>query len=409
MSELGEFYRLRFRNDHAREELETLRLRQIAAFVSPDKAHPRTLLLTGCELNRLHGTGILLHRIFHPDYTLSVAVRRSHWVPGDFREVLVRPRDAQDSFAESELGILADAFRPDQIVVVPHFPEDVWAALLLAGKTRAPIITWIMDDPCLIDQRIPRDLLERLFQISFLRLAISPELQGALSQEFRRDFHVLPPVVEPLRTSYPVADTSGFLSQRRCAMLGNIWSDDILPKFAALLKAADWTVDWFGSPQNTRLAERGLQGGTIQEAGYLSDETIVETLARYPFAVVPVADGDMDATGRAFAKFSLPSRIPFLTAACRIPVVVVGDVASCAARFVQATGTGVSSPYEASDFRVATESLVSSDTAATFRQNCASLASSLDSRDIDHWIWRGAQAGKPVDARFTKVGNPFVR
>jgi hypothetical protein len=401
MSALGEFYRLRFRNDHAREELHTLRLRQVAAFASPDKARPRTLLLTGCELNKLHGTGVLLHRIFDPAYTLSVGVRRSHWVAGDFREVLVRPRDEHDAIAEEELGILADAFQPDQVVVVPHFQEEVWAALLLARRIKVPLVTWVMDDPCLIDQRISKDLLDRLFAVSSLRFAISGELRDGLAREFRHDFFVLPPVVDALRETYPAVDTSENVSDRRCAMLGNMWSDKILPRFVSLLTEAGWKVDWFGSPQNTRLSDRGLPEGGIREAGYLPDDRIVEILAKYPFAVVPVADEEMDATGRAFARFSLPSRIPFLTAGCRIPVLVAGDVTSCAARFVQATGTGVACAYDAAAFRAASGELLSRS--QSLRDHCASLAEAINSRDIDLWLMKGALSGKPGDDRFERL------
>ena len=101
-----------------------------------------------------------------------------------------------------------------------------------------------------------------------------------------------------------------------------------------------------------------------------------------------------------FTRLSLPSRIPYLLAVHRVPILVVGSGESCAARFVRRLGVGLHCGYSREEFEKAALQLCQAEFNALCRRNCQQHATLFGDRDLAAWIWKSARAGTPVDSRF---------
>jgi hypothetical protein len=61
----------------------------------------------------------------------------------------------------------------------------------------------------------------------------------------------------------------------------------------------------------------------------------VEALKKYAYVVVPSCTLDLRDDNLATSWLSLPSRIPFVLATVNIPILVLGNSSTAAARFVE--------------------------------------------------------------------------
>jgi hypothetical protein len=147
-------------------------------------------------------------------------------------------------------------------------------------------------------------------------------------------------------------------------------------------------------------AELAVDGIVVR--GFLPDAELVERLREFAFAVVPSGRMDAGDDKLSFAAMSFPSRMVYLFTQAGLPVLLVGNAASAAGRFLEATGTGVVVGYDEGEFVAGAERLVAG--AVNFRAAVAAVAAKFVLPDGGEWIWRSLAAGGAVDDRFERFG-----
>ena len=103
------------------------------------------------------------------------------------------------------------------------------------------------------------------------------------------------------------------------------------------------------------------------------------------------------------ARLSLPTRLPYLLAACHTPMIVLGSPNSAAARFLERFGAGSVVPYNGWHLRRAVVRLCQHGTQTALRRKVAHHASLFSAADLDQWIWQSLRRGEPCDERFEQA------
>ena len=356
----------------------------------------REVIITSGEINDRHGTGILLTRIFPATSTFNIHARSFYGSQGPFTAVELADGGPDDRFASSILRQIAGLLRIEYILVVPYLPDDAHTAIALRQATGAPLVTWVMDDQAVFSDKFPRPLLKKLLAQSDVRFVISPEMKEEYGKAFDVLAFVLPPTVsqslldnhdEPPR---PASET------KCCALVGNVWSAAWLTRLADVIENSGWKVNWYAHNSAGNEEKRGFA-----RKGFMSDAELAKGLAAVPFVISPTGTGDAEDDSMHLTRLSLPSRIPYLLAVHRVPILVVGSGESCAARFVSRLGVGLQCGYNRQEFEKAAEQLCEPEFNARCRRNCRQHAALFGDKDLAAWIWKSARAGTPIDLRFT--------
>jgi hypothetical protein len=374
-------------------------------------AHARTvpcdLLVVHDEVNRLHGTGLLLLAVFGRGPRMATV--RSHGFYGGEQEFGFRavhlplgdiPRPTVYARALEALPDL-DVRR---ILCVPYYEDDARTAVALHDLFGAPLCTWVMDDQNVADHRIGDAAMRELLAKSRLRLAIGPELRAAYEEKYGDRFYLAPPLVngpDVLAGEAPGPGPGG-----RPLMVGNVWGKRWLDDLRRVVREAGLELDWtspsayrFERMEVDELARDGIRClGTLEGASYL------ERLRAATFVLVPTGTLGPDDDRAAVARFSVPSRMPFTLAAAHSPMIVVGSKDTAAAHFVERLGVGRAVPYDAAALRAAADEVSKPDAQVVLRARSAALAPSFSAAGMAEWIWASLAAGAPVDQRFERLG-----
>lgn len=380
--------------------------RQRRAWQRRHPGRPVDVVVSHAEVNALHGTGVLLQRLFGDARDLASIRSRDDYDArqrfGVWSARVVQPGPDRAAALRRLRAVLGRS-PVRRILAVPYHPDDARTALALLDAGGGPLCTWVMDDRNVQARGIPDALLGELLRRSALRLAISQELCDALQGKYGLPFAFVPPVVDPglvQRTpAPPPADA------RRGAMIGNVWGQRWLGRLCEVLDGSGIELDWYAS-SGLRwhvLGEPELRRAGIHRRVGLPDAALVPELRRAAFAVLPTGTLDADDDGAAIARLSLPSKLVYTTAAAHLPVLVVGDPGTAAARFVARAGIGLTVPYERRAFRAAAAELARPEVQAAFRARAAELAPTFSADGARAWIWRSLEAGGPVDDRWERL------
>lgn len=384
-----------------RERLGLLRKR-LGAFT----VGPVDVVVTHCEVNDRHGTGVLLRRLFGAGREV-VTVRSRDLYGGrqrfGRRSVRLAHRAAPPADDLARVRAALGGLSVRRILCAPYFPDDVRTALALAETSRAPLATWLLDDQNIHAPSIPDQILRDLLDASRLRLAVSTELRAAYQAKFGHRIALAPPVApaEGLVTE-PVAPDAARLAARRGVVFGNIWGAGWMEGLLAALAGTDLRLAWLsgaGTPWRQDDAGRLAKAG-IDVRPILPEPTLIAELRASPFVVVPTGTLDEGDPHGWLARLSLPSRIPFVAATAGAPILVLGHAETAAARFVLRHGLGAVAPYRPGDLRAAVDGLCQPAAQARHRQAAARLAPVLSSAGMLDWLWRSLDAGGAVDGRF---------
>lgn len=365
----------------------------------------KTLLIVPNEVNLHHGTGVLLNRLFNQEDTFVLRSHNFYEDKGSFSGSVL------PALNHSRLGIYSmvmaalEGFCFEKILCVPYLKEEFRIAVAAKSILGLPLATWVMDDNYIHTNQVPKNDALELFRASDICFAISAEMRDAYQTHFETKFHVLPPIVGSanLKTAPCAPDFTKKLDEKTCAMVGNVWGVSWLRRMLSLFQQSGWKVDWFGRGSacawlKTTPAELAAHG--IQEQGFINEEKLAERLAAYPFVVVPTGTGDEEDDRKQITMLSLPTRLPFLLAVAKIPMVVVGSPESCSARFLRRFGVGLHCAYEIGAFRSALAKIGEEDFNAECRRNATALAPIFTDQGLEPWIWQSCQKRAPVDDRF---------
>jgi tetratricopeptide (TPR) repeat protein len=373
-----------------------------------DYGRPRDLLLSHVEVTRLQGTGVLIERFF-PDARDFITVRsrtlyqgRVHF--GGTHFSLDLP-GLSEGARRAVLQRLLAPYTIRRILAVPFFATDFMHAATARELTGAPLCTYAMDDQVLHAREVPAELARRVFALSEVRLAISPEMAAEYAAWFRCSFGLLPPIVTTNDNEAPNAWTESAGSNRHCVMVGNIWSAKQFEQLRTFTRAAGLRVDWFGNakvawlPQN----QEELARDGIHPLGFLPEDQLARRLADYPFVLLPSGTLDGTEDNEWLTRLSLPSRMVFILTKTFTPMLVLGSPRTAAAHFVDQFGLGASSNYDADEAREVIERITQPARRAQLLENARRLAPGFLMPGCGEWIWRSLAARRAEPTPFDRL------
>jgi FkbM family methyltransferase len=284
-------------------------------------------------------------------------------------------------------------------ICVPYLADELLTSIALKELFGLKLCVYLMDDNYLVTKKIPEPLMREALEKADLRLAISPEMRDAYEDKFRLKFWLRPPVVTPESICSQARIPSGeSLASRRGIVVGSLWSTQALKWLAETVSAAKLQVDWYGNSDaswlNVDASELSRQG--VRVCGFVEESRLAEIIRQYPYAIVPSGTLAHDDSRIEIARYSLPTRMPFLLAIGNIPTIVLGSPLAAAARFVERFKFGQVAPYNGQALRAAVERICSPDVQRQMREAAAAAASKFSSEGVGKWILDSMDSGEPV-------------
>ncbi len=381
----------------------------------PDWEHERAKLLTSLEVdlmvthvevNDLHGTGILVKRMF-PDWRRIMHVWTCKAYPvNDFGIVQMFVSGWKASrYRMYSTGL--EALRPYQIrrvMSVPFSAEDVYLAMAAADTRGVPLMMYIMDDQNLTNHRISDSVMREALEKSKIVFVISPEMRDAYETKFGIKTFVMPPVVRAgdLRTE-PVAEADVAFKDTG-VLLGNIWNKTWLDEIRHVIRDSGKQIHWYGNAGKfVDFDEADLEKDGIIFKGALPEKEICAEIRKYAFGVLPSSPDDQEDW---LAKYSIPTRLVTSVAAGNLPMIVIGSEQSASSQFVKRFKVGTICPYDSKAFAEAVDTINEPGRQREVREAAAGCANLFSDEGIDEWMWASLEKGAPADDRFENAFAP---
>ncbi len=375
---------------------------------------PVDLVITHNEVNRRHGTGVLLKNMFTDDSRLiSVRARDDYGADHDFGLLNFCLPTLELSRVEmfKALGSYLADLAVQRILCIPYYPDSALAGVAAKELLNVPLCTYIMDDANIYAEGILDDLMKELLHVSDLRLAISPELRVAYETKYRRKFWLLPPTVKPdliaVQCNLPSAKMS---DPRRGVLIGNIWSQRWLDLLLYTLKGSGTAIDWYcnnGSASGwLEIDQEAVAAAGIVLRAPLPEASLASALRGYGFAILPSGILDGTPEQRAIAQLSLPTRVPFIVATSNVPIIVLGNPNTAAARFIRRFNVGVCCDYDSARLREAIREVTDGERGVVMRRNAFEIGRGFSSEGVVDWLWDSLNKREAADARFETLMRP---
>ena len=381
-------------------------MRKLSSAQSQSRAALRNAdaIVTHIEVNDQHGVGALIRKLFGGRANiLSVRSANYHNGEQDFGDLhfcLSHQDTSRDAVFLRALNALGEN-TVARVLCIPYFPDDVRNALAIKEIFNAPICTFLMDDQNVCADGISDDLMRELLLKSALRLAISPELCFAYELKYGCRMCFMPPLVATQHIQRHIQTPP---LEPKGVIVGNIWGQRWLELLRDTVRNSGVSLHWYSNSDFRWLncsKEDLIKDDIIPHDGPpVPDEELVEILRRAPFVVVPTGTLDSTDDRRFIAQLSLPSRIPYILATSHTPVIVLGDVMTGAARFVDQFRIGAVAPYEREAFRDAVDRILQPDVNLAMRTNALVVAGRFADIGAAEWIWQSLARREPLDQRY---------
>jgi FkbM family methyltransferase len=375
--------------------------------VPPKAAMPVDVVISPNEVTQLHGTGVLISRMFGTSRDVFSIRSRNHYGEHWLGLVDICLTHAGLSRSEAYFNVAhsLSGYAPRRAICVPYYSDDALSALAVAQTYGVPLCTYVMDDNNVAGHGIPDDLMAELLRNSTLRLAISPELRDTYELKYGLKFWLLPPVVPlELLSLAPNRPDRKLLEEKRGILVGTVWSRRWLQALRTTVRDSGLAVDWFGNlPGGLSISAQDLSEDGIDFRGFIAETELAARCGSYPYALIPSGTLDSNEDHPCVARFSLPSRMPFVLASANTPMIVLGSRSTAAARFVERLNVGIVTSYDSSSFTKAVESVLCADKQSEFRRNAVAQAERFSARNVDDWIWRSLEMGQACDSKFESL------
>jgi FkbM family methyltransferase len=358
-------------------------------------------IITPNEVCDRHGTGVIMQRCFGARSDVISIRTRDLYNEHTFGQT--RIRISYEGLTRSQaydklLKILAGQ-AVSQAICIPYFDDELLTALILKDAFGAKLCLYVMDDNHLFGTGISECLMREALEKADLRLAISPEMRDAYETKFRRKFWLRPPVVTPesIRTK-ALALPDGILQQQKGLLVGTLWSTQVLEWLAEVVRGAGLMLDWFGNSGASWLDFRpaDLISAGIRPCGFIPEQELADKLLEYAFALVPSGTLEANDQRADIARYSLPTRMPFLLAVGNIPTIVLGSRRTAAARFVERLGIGLVVDYNSSQLKAAVDKVCVPEEQMRLREIAAHYAPSFSAEGVGDWILQSLDRGEPI-------------
>lgn len=360
-------------------------------------------IITHIEVNDCHGVGKFVRAMFQCEPNI-ISIRSASYHGGrnelgELSLCIAHSNPSRDSVFETVLHAIGK-HTVRRILCVPYFPDDVRNALALKEIFGIPMCTYIMDDQNVCANGIPDDLMRELLAKSQLRLAISPEIRTAYERKFHVKFWFMPPLAPghliPSRLCIP--DTPP--EPVRGVITGNIWGQQWLDLLRNTVRDSGVQLTWYCNGSFPCSEDELRADSIVPHNPTEEDGPLVDVLRQSWFAVVPSGRMDEDDDRRFLSQLSLPSRIPFMMATSHIPILILGDRRSAAARFVRQFGIGAVSSYQTATFLEAVRDLMRPETNLAMRRRAFALSGRFINTGSAEWIWQSLARAEAADGRY---------
>jgi hypothetical protein len=402
----------RFEKIRLCNEKLSARLLQMIGSEPPSRVEHRRrvshAIVAHIEINDHHGVGVLLKRLFGGTGD-TISIRSQDYYGGrqDFGSTNVRISHAGGSRDMVFWNVLEAVGSADlrRVLAAPYFADDALTAIALTEAYGAPLCTFLMDDRNLCSDGISDDVMNDLLEKSSLRLAISPQMCAGYEAKYGCKFWFMPPVAParliPTELNQIPKQT---LREGQPIILGNIWGQRWLEGLRGAVRGTGVSLRWYNNGEFRWLSctkeELARDGILPQEGPPDPDETLVETLRRAPYVVVPSGTLEEDDDRRFIAQLSFPSRIPFILATSHAPILVLGSPETAAARIVTRLGIGMAARYGREEFLEAAAQITRPEVNLKMRRAAFLLSERFSDRGAAEWIWQSLEKGEPADRRY---------
>jgi len=308
------------------------------------------IVISPNEISFAHGTGVLLSRLME-NRNDFVAIRSRTDYGGEQR-INAKEEFVLDSNTQNRREIFAqmskwlESYDVRTILCAPYFETDLILAIAAQAITRAPLGLWIMDDNCLHNTGIKREVMSEAIDRSTALFAISPELKRAYQTEFGKAMSVLPPLVAASMIREKVSDVP---TGNSLVMIGNLWSSALLKQLSVVIKESGLSVDWLSSNPDLWSSDISLE--TLSASGInvvdgSDPNKVLKALESAKCVIVPSDNGNAGPHEAALGNMSLPSRMTFIVASAGTPIIVVARPNTAAGAFVENLKIGKVVPYD---------------------------------------------------------------
>jgi len=368
------------------------------------------VLITACETNFRHGTGVLLKRVF-PREEGMISVRTNDFYEGDQqwggKSYLISDQDVdRKKLFASVISLLGSHSGIKQLFCVPYDAKSLVVAIILKEVFNVPLAIWIMDDQNVATNVIPDKTMNEFLCKADIRFATHPELRDAYESKYGLKFWLLPAVVpSKLIAANPCKPPNINLAKIRGALVGSVWSLQWFKNLCNSLQGAEISLDWFGNSQYYWLSDTDseLNQKGLFPQGILVENRLAEKLKDYPFVVVPTGTLDDRDDQSHLSKLSLPGRILFVVATSNSPIILLGSQSTSAANFVNHFKIGIVCDYTPDALKKAVAYVLDPSHQQELRQNAFKVAQRFSDRAIDDWIWQSLEIGQAADNRFESL------
>jgi hypothetical protein len=364
------------------------------------------VIITHVEVSDRHGVGKLVQMMYLGEPNI-LSIRSANFYDGqhelgELAFCIPHEDKTRDAVFSRVLDVMGDN-TAGRTICIPYLADDVRTAVAIKEIYGVPMCTYIMDDQnvCTRDG-IPDDLMTELLAKSRLRLAISPEMAAAYENKFGHKMWFLPPLVPArLIPSRVVMPPAGEKSSEG-VIIGNIWGAKWVNLLRETVRDSGFRLRWYCNGEFRWLpcGKDSLIEDSIIPCDPLKDDPLVEMLRAAPFAVLPSGTLDEDDDRRFLARLSLPSRVPYMMATAHIPILVLGNRQTAAARFVERMGIGVAADYYRKSFVEAASYLTRPDINLAMRKQALVASARFSDAGAAEWIWQSLARGEPVDRRY---------
>lgn len=368
-----------------------------------------TAVITACEMNDLHGTGVLVKRIV-ADTPNILSIRSMDLYSGehDFGDLSFLISHVGLTRKESIQHILKTLGENtiQRILCIPYRPDDLITSIILNELFNAPLGVYIMDDQNICDPGIPDDLMREFLHRCSFRLATHPELRDAYEAKYSLKFGILPAIAPEHLISSQIHDFTRQTSKsEKGVLIGSLWSPQWFELLCNTVSGANAQLDWYGNFQYDWIQEKleEMKQKGITPYGVLSEAELAEQLKCYAYVVVPTGTLDERDDRHELSRLSLPGRIIFALATSNTPIIILGSEKTSAARFVKRFNIGITCDYEPKSLENAISYISNVDTQQRMRANAVKLSDKFSSSGVSHWLWKSIEIGKPSDPRFENL------